>query len=224
LSQILFTLAELIAEVEGDVQGDVGKDINIHAIAALKDADEHALSFLSNAQHQAELATTKAAAVLVASNLLNELQAPCPLIAVNDPYLAYAQLQQKFHPQGIASGNIHDSAIIADSASIADDVDIGAACVIGENCVLASGTILKAGCLIAENVNIGKNCLIHAGVKIESGCQLGNRVIVQAGAVIGSDGFGYAWSGQAYVKIPQVGRVVMMMWRLVRIPPLIEAH
>ncbi|MDQ6974246.1 MAG: UDP-3-O-(3-hydroxymyristoyl)glucosamine N-acyltransferase [Mariprofundaceae bacterium] len=204
-----FSLAELIADIEGELHGHVNADIQIQSIATLKNATAQDISFLSNAHYKRALLDTQAGAVLVAASLLDELNASCPLIAVKDPYLAYAQLQQKFYPMPIGQGNIHPTAVISDAAHIAEDVDIAAGCVIDAGCVIESGTVIAAGCLIAANVHIGKQCLLHAGVKVETGCQLGHRVIVQAGAVIGSDGFGYAWSGQAYVKIPQVGRVII---------------
>ncbi|MDQ6967539.1 MAG: UDP-3-O-(3-hydroxymyristoyl)glucosamine N-acyltransferase, partial [Mariprofundaceae bacterium] len=69
--------------------------------------------------------------------------------------------------------------------------------------------VIAAGCLIAQGVHIGKDCLLHMGVKVLAESQLHDRVILQAGAVIGSDGFGYAWNGKEHLKIPQVGRVVL---------------
>ncbi|MDQ6953150.1 MAG: UDP-3-O-(3-hydroxymyristoyl)glucosamine N-acyltransferase [Mariprofundaceae bacterium] len=205
----VFTLAQIVADVKGELHGDVDMDLTIRSMATLKNADSGELSFLSNVKYKDSLAGTQAAAVLVSASLVGELDASCPLLAVKDPYLAYAQLQQKFYPMKQAQGNIHPSAIIADTATIADDVDIAAGCVIESGCVIGLGTVISAGCLIARGVHIGKQCLLHAGVKVEADCQLGHRVIVQAGAVIGSDGFGYAWSGQSYVKIPQVGRVMI---------------
>jgi len=209
LSAQTFTLAELVADVQGELCGDVDMNLTIRSIAMLKNACSDELSFLSDIKYKDAVAETQAAAVLVSASLVDELKASHLLIAVKDPYLAYAQLQQKFHPMYVGQGNIHPSAIISDTARIANDVDIAAACVIADGCVIESGTVLSAGCLIAEGVHIGKQCLLHAGVKVEADCQLGHRVIVQAGAVIGSDGFGYAWSSQSYVKIPQVGRVVI---------------
>jgi len=209
LRQPAYTLAKLIADVEGEVLGHIEPNLSIHAIATLQDAGPHDLSFLSNAHYNDALLDTQAAAVLVAASLVKELQAPCPLIAVKDPYLAYARLQQQFYPMQGSSGEVHASVVMGEDSIIANDVDIAAGCVIGNGCVIGAGTVISAGCLIADGVRIGENCLLHAGVKIEQDCQLGNRVIVQAGAVIGSDGFGYAWSGQSYVKIPQVGRVII---------------
>ncbi|MDQ6991589.1 MAG: UDP-3-O-(3-hydroxymyristoyl)glucosamine N-acyltransferase [Mariprofundaceae bacterium] len=209
MAGLTFSLAELVAEIDGELHGDVDVDMQIQSIATLKDATAQDISFLSNAHYKQVLSNTQAGAVLVSASLLGELKASCPLIAVKDPYLAYATLQQKFHPMPVGQGNVHPTAIISETADIASDVDIAAGCVIDDGCVIGAGTVLLAACLIAKGVNIGKHCFLHAGVKIEANCQLGNRVIVQAGVVIGSDGFGYAWSGQAYVKIPQVGRVVV---------------
>ena len=204
-----FSLAELIAWVDGELHGHVDVEQMITAVNTLTDAAPHELSFLSNTHYKDALAASRACAVLVAEELVSELDVEVALIAVRDPYLAYAQIQRHFYPDIKGQGKHHTSAVIDPTAEVADDVDIGAGCVIGAACTIGAGSVLAAGCLIADGAKIGADCLLHAGVKLETACELGNRVIVQAGAVIGSDGFGYAWTGQAYLKIPQVGRVMV---------------
>ena len=206
---LIFPLSELLACVDGRLCDDGDVDVPIHGIASLTEAAANDISFLVNKKYTKTLETTQAGAVLVAASMVDELVTSARLIVVDDPYLAYARIQQKFYPVRYGQGIRHRSAVIDASAEIADDVDIAAGCVISAGCSLASGSVLAGGCVLGEGVVLGEQCVLHAGVTIEAGCILGNRVVVQAGAVIGSDGFGYAWSGQDYVKIPQVGRVVI---------------
>lgn len=153
------------------------------------------------------MSATRAAAVL----LENDVAAPggrC-VIRVADPYLAFARLQRYFHPETRASGMRHASAAVDPSASLADDVDVGANAVIGAHASVAAGSRIGAGCVVGEHARIGRNCLLHARAVIAASCVLKDGVILQPGAVIGSDGFGYAWTGEGYLKIPQVGRVIL---------------
>jgi len=201
-------LGDIVDLVGGHLQG-ADSDKLILSINTLSNASESELSFLSNSHYKCDLSATNAAAVLMTKVLFDELQPSCGVILVKDSYLAFAKVQRYFHPQLQSEGVRHDSASIDSSAVLAADVDIGAYCVIEEGVEIASGTRLAAGCLIGKGVKIGHDCLLHAGVKIQADCLLHDRVILQPGVVIGSDGFGYAWSGKEHLKIPQVGRVVL---------------
>jgi len=197
--------AEIAQLVHGSLEG-VDADADFQRLNTLAAANEHEVSFLANKRYVSQLKDSQAGLVMIAKNLrLASLQRP--VLRVDDPYLAFALLQQHFHPVVGSKGQRHATAQVHASAKIADDVDLAANVVIGADVVIESGTRIAAGCILADHVHIGQQCILHPRVVIEHGCQLGNRVQVQAGAVIGSDGFGYAWSGSEYVKIPQVGRV-----------------
>jgi len=181
--------------------------VNISGINTLTDADKTELSFLANKRYQNDFATSQAAAVLVPRDAKVDEQL-C-VIRVDDPYLAFACLQRFFYPQPIATGCRHDSALINASARLADDVDVGAGVVIGADACIGQGTRIEAGCVVGKAVHIGKRCVLHPKAVIADACMLGDAVILQSGAIIGSDGFGYAWSGTQHLKIPQVGRVIL---------------
>ena len=201
----VISLLEAADLVEGVVEG--GSDCNVAGINTLARAGEAEISFLANRRYKDDLLTTRAAAVLLGA--ADEAPEGCRVIRVRDPYLAFAKLQRYFHPERVSSGKRHASAIIDATASLADDVDVGANAVIEAQASVGAGSIIGVGCVIGEGVQIGRNCLLHANAVVEAGCVLKDGVILQAGAVIGSDGFGYAWSGQGYLKIPQVGRVIL---------------
>jgi len=200
---------EKIADVVGgSLQGVSGEKL-VTSLNTLRHAQHTDVSFLSNKHYKSDLSSTKALAVLMTEALYHELEPSCGVILVNDPYLAFAQVQRYFYPHLQSHGVRHTSASIDASAILADNVDIGACCVIEAGVEIASGTKLASGCLIGKDVHIGRDCQLHAGVKVLQGCQLHDRVMLQAGAVIGSDGFGYAWNGKEHLKIPQVGSVVL---------------
>ncbi len=203
----LIKIAEL---VNGTVEGLDGEDISIAQITGvntLSAAGNVEVSFLSNPRYKGDLPDTGAAAVLLAA----DAAAPkhCAVIRVADPYLGFAQLQRFFNPPPQASGQRHCSAVIDPSARLADDVEVGAHAVIGARVKISSGSIIAAGSVVGDDVQIGDHCLLHASVVVQERCIIGNDVILQPGAVIGSDGFGYAWSGSQHLKIPQTGRVIL---------------
>ncbi|MDQ6992105.1 MAG: UDP-3-O-(3-hydroxymyristoyl)glucosamine N-acyltransferase [Mariprofundus sp.] len=208
MSAISITLAEVATLVGGKLEGEkVDPTLVVTGIQTLKEAGQGELSFLANNRYKLDLTSTTAAAVFLAENIPNVSGQTA--IRVKDPYLAFAQLQRFFHPDIKPSGRRHATAVVAAHATIAADVDIAAHAVIGEYTTIGSGSRIGPGCVIGDGVVIGRDAVLHANTVVNDGCQLGNHVILQPGAVIGSDGFGYAWSGSQYVKIPQVGRVII---------------
>lgn len=203
----LLTLQEVAELLAGDLENATDPTIRIHGVNTLQDASEGEVAFLANAKYRTDLAGTAATAVLIGRH--EAVADSQSAIRVDDPYLAFATLQRRFHPAARPSGQRHATAVIAGTARLADDVDVGACAVIGDGVRIGSGSIIGAGCIIGDEVSIGESCLLHPRSVVEERCVLKNRVILQAGAVIGSDGFGYAWSGREHLKIPQVGKVVL---------------
>ncbi|MDQ6971118.1 MAG: UDP-3-O-(3-hydroxymyristoyl)glucosamine N-acyltransferase [Mariprofundaceae bacterium] len=206
MSHRALSLADVAALVSGRLM-HANADTLVVGVNTLSAADENQVSFLANKKYSGDFASSRAALILLAENVLPE--AGRPLIRVTDPYLAFAILQRHFHPDISASGMRHASAVIHASASLADDVDVGAQAVIGAGVVIGAGSRVGAGCVIEDGGRLGEGCLLHSRASVAADCVLGNRVILQAGVVIGSDGFGYAWSGREHLKIPQTGRVVL---------------
>ncbi len=202
----LHDITELVGGTLAGCESDATQ-LSICGVNTLACADGKEISFLANKRYRDVLATTEAAAVLIAEDEPNPSQV-CA-IRVKDPYLAFAMLQRLFHPEKVASGYRHLSAVIDSSAVLAADVDVAANAVIGEQVTIGQGSRVGAGCIIGDRVSIGKRCLLHAKSVVADDCVLGNEVYLQSGAVVGSDGFGYAWSGERHLKIPQSGRVIL---------------
>ncbi len=203
------SLLEISEIVNGTVErfGEDLDNIRISGINTLSAAGDAEISFLANKHYRPDLLNTEASAVLLAAD--DDAPDHCAVIRVADPYLAFAMLQRFFYPPSVPNGERHMSAVIDPSARLADDVEVAANAVIGANTYIGAGTIIGAGCVIGDGVKIGERCLLHANAVVCAGCVLGNDVFLQSGAVIGSDGFGYAWDGSQHLKIPQVGRVIL---------------
>ena len=203
------SLYEIAGHVGGIIEGFDGdaKTLIIAGVNTLDSAKRTEISFLANRRYKDAVASSQAAAILVATD--DESFPHTCVIRVADPYLAFAKLQRLFHPEKETCGNRHASAVIHASAVLAADVDVAANAVVGEQVIIGEGCRIGAGCIIGDRVKIGNNCLLHANAVIADDCVLGNEVYLQAGAVIGSDGFGYAWNGEKHLKIPQSGRVIL---------------
>ncbi len=200
-------LSEIAGLVDGTLDGGASPDAEITGINTLAAAGPREVSFLANPRYRAQLAGTRAAAVLVDE----KERAPegVPLIRVKDPYLAFALVQRHFHPRPRSTGVRHPSAIVEPGATVARDVQLDAHAVVARGASVGEGSIVGANAVIGPGAVIGRECVIGAGAYVGERCVLGDRVVLQPGAVIGSDGFGYAWDGSRFLAIPQTGRVIL---------------
>ena len=201
------TVSELARLVGGDLIRE-GNAAAITGVAALDTAEPHQISFLGNEKYRPLFQTTKAGVVIVGRG---ETEGPetTALIAVDNPSLAFAAAVGHF---AAASVNfvpeVHPRATISDTARLSPSaVRIHAGAVIMAGATIGDGTEIGPNAVIGEDAVIGENCRIMANVTIRERCVLGNRVIVQPGAVIGSDGYGYEFVNGRHQKIDQVGIV-----------------
>jgi UDP-3-O-[3-hydroxymyristoyl] glucosamine N-acyltransferase len=204
---IALTLSELAQWIDGDiVRGEL--DLSLTGMASLDAAGPHDASFLGNEKYHGQFLETKAAAVIVPRGVTHGPEGTA-LIAVDNPTLAFsvvvrhfAAVLRQFTP-GIHPRAFVDPSVVFDPAKVR--VDAGAVIMAGST--VGDGTDIGPNTVIGEQVVIGRDCHIMANVTIRERCVLGDRVSLQPGAVIGSDGFGYEFSGGRHVKIDQVGIV-----------------
>lgn len=201
-----WTLAQIAEHIHAEVLGDAQHQVS--AVATLQNASVNTISFLANTKYKKFLQTTKAGAVLV-DKTATELSLAVNLIVVDDPYVAYAKVAALLNPRKKGASGIHPTAWIEPSAELADDVSIGAQVTIGANTVLKSGVEIGAGSVIEDNVTISEGTCIRPNVTICSGTIIGQRVIIHPGVVIGADGFGIANDQGKWIKVPQLGVVVI---------------
>ena len=203
-----FTAATIAGFLKGDLEGD--PDIRVNNIARIEEGHPGALSFLANPKYEHYIYTTASSVVLVNRSFVPSGRFGATLIKVDNAYEAFASLLRMVDQARPRKKGIHPAAVIEESARIGKDVYIGPYAYVGESVVIGDGCAIYPHVYIGDNTCLGINCTINPGVKIYHDCVLGKEVIVHAGSVIGSDGFGFApQSENEYMKIPQLGNVVI---------------
>ena len=200
-----FTLGQLATRLGAILKGD--SELLITGLATLQDAGAGQLSFLANAQYRKYLADTQAAAVL-----LTEADAegfPGNALIVANPYLAYAELSHAFDrkPQGVVG--VHPSALVAADASIDPTASVGAYAVIESGAQIAAGVTISAHCFVGARSVIGEGGWLAPRVTLYHDVRIGRNVVIQSGAVIGGEGFGFANEKGVWQKIAQIGGVLI---------------
>ena len=196
-------LDEIVARLGGVIEGDGA--VVVSQVGSLASAGVGQIAFLANPKYRQQLRTTNASAVIVPPQFAND--AVLPRIVHHNPYAYYARVVALLNPQDFCSPGIHSSAIL--NSDVPSSARIAANVVIGSDVVLGENVVLHSGCVIGDGVVIGDDSLLYANVVVYRDCKIGRRAVIQAGAVIGSDGFGFAKEGECWVKIPQIGRVVI---------------
>ncbi len=203
----VLTLSELARWVDGVIlRGD--PDLPVTGLAALDLAGPGEVSFLGNEKYRAQFLQTRAAAVLVAKDETGGPQGVA-LIAVENPTLAFSVVIAHFREAAnqITPG-IHPQAAVDPSAVLdASKVQVHAGAVIMAGAMIGDGSQIGPNAVIGPYAVIGRDCHVMANVTLRERCVLGDRVVLQPGAVIGADGFGYELVDGRHVKIPQVGIV-----------------
>jgi UDP-3-O-[3-hydroxymyristoyl] glucosamine N-acyltransferase len=203
------SLAEHAAQVGGEVVGD-GR-VEIRGVRGLEEAGPGDIAFYANKKYRRAFETTRAAAVIVEPG---ETRAGAiPLLAVANPYLAFAKISTLLHPPPRAEGGISRSAAVQPTAFVDPSAEVGPLVSIGARAKVGARTILRAGVRLAEDAVVGADCLLHENVVVRERCVVGDRVILQPGCVVGSDGYGFAFDpegegqGPRHYKVPQAGIV-----------------
>ncbi|AFY59823.1 UDP-3-O-(3-hydroxymyristoyl)glucosamine N-acyltransferase [Synechococcus sp. PCC 6312] len=199
-------IVELAARLQAQL--DPMTNLEILGVAPIDQAQESDITFLANPKYAHKLQDCQAGAILVNEDF--EAPAPCPLLRVKHPYLAFAQAIELFYPPTPLPTQIHPTAVIGQNVRFGQDVAIGAYVVIGDNVVIGDRVTVHPHCVIYQGASLGDDTLLHSHVVIREQVKLGNQVIIQNGVVIGADGYGFVTlpNGQHH-KIPQVGTVVI---------------
>jgi UDP-3-O-[3-hydroxymyristoyl] glucosamine N-acyltransferase len=189
-----------------------GANRPIEGMAVLDEAGPRELSFLGSEVYVKQLATSRAGAVIASKRLKlpprTDDAGPIVLVVENAD-LAAASALELFAPPVPRPSGIDPTARIDPSVKMGPGSAAGAHVIIGRGSRVGSGTILHPGVVIGQDVNLGDNCELFANVVLRERVTLGHRVIVHAGSVIGTDGFGYRWDGKQHIKIPQIGTVII---------------
>ncbi|MBV4365836.1 UDP-3-O-(3-hydroxymyristoyl)glucosamine N-acyltransferase [Erwinia sp. BNK-24-b] len=198
-------LADLAQQLDADLHGD--GDIVISGIASMHSAQAGQITFLSNSRYRDQLAACKASAVVLLAADLDYFQGSA--LVVKDPYLTYARMAQILDTTPQPAANIAPSAVIDAAATLGNNVAIGANAVIESGVTLGDNVVIGAGCFVGKNSRIGAGTRLWANVSVYHEVQIGENCLIQSGTVIGADGFGYANDRGNWVKIPQLGTVII---------------
>ena len=196
-------LEEIVSRLGGELVGD--PSVTVWQVASLASAQPGQIAFLASSKYLQQLHVTNASAVIVPPGFSDETA--LPKIVHRNPYAYYARVVSLLNPPVGRPVGVHPAAVL--ESKVPSTTHVGANVVIGQNVVVGENVTLYPGCVIRDGVSIGDDSVLYPNVVIYHDCVIGKRAIIHAGAVIGSDGFGFAKDGEEWVKIPQIGRVVI---------------
>lgn len=199
------TLAHLAAEFGLALHGPA--DQLIEGVGTLESATPAQLSFLANPKYRSQLAQTRAGAVVAAADAVAD--APCAVLVSRNPYADFARIAARFEPRPSQPAGVHASAVVAADAAIAANAHIGPFVSIGARSRVEAGARIGPHCVIGEDCVVGPDCELVARVTLVTRVRLGARVLVHPGAVLGADGFGLAMDRGHWLKVPQLGGVLV---------------
>jgi UDP-3-O-[3-hydroxymyristoyl] glucosamine N-acyltransferase len=200
------TVQELAAFVGGQFVSEANGALKISGAASISEAREGDVTFFGNAKYLAALKACHATAALVPADFAETISAIA--IRCENPTLAFSKVLERIAPPPIAfAAGIHPSAVIGTDVELGDGVSIQPHVVIEPGAKIGARTVVGAGSYIGHEARLGDDCQLAARVTVGARCVVGSRVILHSGVVLGSDGFGFEFSGGRHVKIPQTGIV-----------------
>jgi len=200
-----FTSGELAARFGLELRGDAG--LPIVGVATLARAEPGQLAFLANSRYRSQLADSRASLVVLRAE--DAADATGTVLVAKDPYTAFAKMAALFERKPVREPGIHPSAVIDPTARVAPGAHVGPFVMVGARSTIGAGSVLGPGCIIGDDCAVGEECELIARVTLVTRVRLGQRVLIHPGAVIGADGFGLAMDSGHWIKVPQLGGVVI---------------
>jgi len=200
----VFAASELAQRFELELRGE---DRPVHGVGTLSGAAPAQLSFLANPRYRAQLAETAAGVVVLRAEDADARTGS--VLVARDPYTAFAKIAALFERKPARDAGIHPSAAIDPSATVDASAHIGPHASIGANSRIGAGAIIGPGCMVGDDCEVGEACELVARVTLVTRVRLGKRVLVHPGAVLGADGFGIAMDHGRWIKVPQLGGVLV---------------
>lgn len=208
VSLTLDEILPLIPEAEEEGSTSVTE---IKGISSLDTAREEDLSFLGNSKYRSQVALTSASVVLLPVGYVGAPKGNQLFLRMKEPSRGLAVicrfLEKRISPP--PPPGVHETAYVHPDANIAEGVFIGPFSFIGCNATVGANSQISSHCHLGDHAQVGESCWIHPGVKVLSRCLIGDRVILNAGVVIGSEGYGFEQVGESHEKVPHLGRVVV---------------
>ncbi len=201
--QKTYTLGEIAAFLKVKLVGD--ENCPIHGLGTLSGAGPGQLSFLSNKSYLDQLASSQASAIIIEE--AHAGRATTNLLLSPQPYVSFAQASSLFAQEFATETGVHPTAVVADDVSLPADVCVGPYVVIESGVEIGERSIIGAHCFLGKDVRLGTDCHLYSHVSLYHDSRVGDRAIVHTAAVIGADGFGFAFDGEKSIKIHQLGAV-----------------
>lgn len=203
-----FTAEQIATFLNGEVEGN--PNVVVTQLAKIEDGREGALSFLSNSKYEHYLYDTQSSVVIVGANLVLQRAVSTTLIRVPDPYSSFSELLKVYHALLTDREGREDQAFIHDTVTIGEGGYIGAFAYLSKGVRIGNNVKIYPHVYVGDNVVIGDNAILHPRVTVYHDCSIGSNVVIHSGAVIGSDGFGFApQKDGTYEKVPQIGNVLI---------------
>lgn len=199
------TLQQLSEITGAEMHGD--PNTLVSGVNSLQDAQPGQLSFLNSRKHVQFLASTQASVVILSAQ--NQQDCPCAALLTDNPYLVYARAAAALTAEPLPDAGIHPSAVVHPSAQVADSAIVGPHCTVLEGARIGERVHLVAGCFVGKSAEIGDDTRVLSNASILDACRIGQRCLLHPSSVIGSDGFGLANDQGAWIKVPQLGRVIV---------------
>ncbi len=200
-----FTSGELADRFGLELRGDAG--LRIDGVATLARAEAGQLAFLANSRYRAQLADSRASLVVLRADDADD--ATGTVLVAKDPYTAFAKMAALFEQRPFREPGVHPSTVVDPSARIAPGAHVGPFVVVGARSIVGEGSVIGPGSVIGDDCVIGQGCELVARITLVTRVRLGQRVLIHPGAVIGADGFGLAMDSGHWIKVPQLGGVVV---------------
>lgn len=202
-----FSAKQIATFIQGEIIGN--EDVIVHTFAKIEEGTPGSLSFLSNPKYTSYIYTTQASIVLVNKDFTPEQAISATLIKVDNAYDSLSKLLTLYEASKPKKQGIDSLAYIAPTAQIGENVYIGAFAYIGEHAVIGDNAQIYPHTYVGDHVQIGHTSTLYPHVSVYKDCRIGNNCTIHSGAVIGSDGFGFAPTPEGYNKIPQIGIVIL---------------
>ncbi|MDG9857116.1 MULTISPECIES: UDP-3-O-(3-hydroxymyristoyl)glucosamine N-acyltransferase [Pseudomonas] len=205
MTELSFTLAELAAQLDAELRGDPA--LVIRGLATLQEAGADQLSFLANPQYRKFLPDSQAGAVLLTAADAEGFSGNALVVA--NPYLAYAGLSHQFDRKPKAAVGIHPTAVVDEGAQVDASASVGPYAVVEAGAQIGANVTIGAHCFVGARSVIGEGGWLAPRVTLYHDVRIGKRVVIQSGAVLGGEGFGFANHQGVWQKIAQIGGVTL---------------
>lgn len=203
-----FTAQQIAGILEGDIEGN--PDVEVSKLSKIEEGTLGSLTFLANPKYTPYIYTTKASITIVNKTFKPENEIQTTLIKVEDAYKSFSKLLEYYNQVKNNKVGIEQPSYVSETATYGENVYLGAFCYIGENVKLGDNVKIYPQAYIGDNVTIGDNTTVFAGAKLYSETQVGKACIINSGAIIGADGFGFTPDENGeFQKIPQTGNVII---------------